>query len=112
MHHWSQAAAVAATAARTRELFGWEFGAGVWANYLFALIWIADGLWWCVWPASYRRRSVWIVCGGHGFLAMIVVSGAIVFEAGPTRYVAIAAAGVIGWIAYWARNGRRPSTGG
>src|SRR4051812_41967809 len=45
-HHWSHGAAYQATARQTRELVGWEWGGGLFVNYLFTAIWVADVLWW------------------------------------------------------------------
>ncbi len=47
LHHWSHAAAVEHAARRTLEVVGLEFGAGVYVNYVFTLLWTGDvALWW------------------------------------------------------------------
>jgi hypothetical protein len=45
-HHWSHAAALAHTARRTFEVTGLDWGGGIYFNYAFALLWVADVLWW------------------------------------------------------------------
>ena len=65
VHGWSHAAAVAATARTTNAVFGVDWGGGVYANYLFLIVWAAETMWWRASPSSYagdRRRS----CGRSG----------------------------------------------
>jgi hypothetical protein len=51
-HNWSHTAAYVETAHQTRELVGWNWGAGIFVNYLFTLVWLADVLWWWLAPAT------------------------------------------------------------
>ena len=56
VHHWSHEAAWQATADRTAEIVGWHSGAGLWANYVFTAVWLADVVaWWWMGPATPRR---------------------------------------------------------
>src|SRR5688572_15862037 len=41
-HAWSHAAAYADTARQTAQWFGWNSGAGLFINYLFAIVWVAE----------------------------------------------------------------------
>ena len=46
-HNWSHGHAYAETARQTRELFGLDWGGGLYLNYVFTLAWAADaGYWW------------------------------------------------------------------
>ncbi|MFO0800285.1 MAG: hypothetical protein U0804_22690 [Gemmataceae bacterium] len=74
-HGWSHADAVRHTA----ELSG--VGAGVWVNYAFVAVWLADAAWLVMWGVSYRRRPRWMTWCVHGFLAFVVVNAAVVFAA-------------------------------
>ena len=56
-HGWSHAAAIAATARATNAVFGVDWGGGVYANYLFLIVWAAETAWWRASPTSYARRS-------------------------------------------------------
>lgn len=97
-HDWSHSAAVADTARQTKNTVGFAFGAGVWVNYLFSVVWLADVLWW--WRAghdSYRRRSTWWSWGIHGFLLFVVINGTVVFESGVVRWLSLLAIVVIIW---------------
>jgi hypothetical protein len=114
-HHWSHLAAWRNTAERTERLLGVAVGDGIYFSYLFLMLWILDvlWLWWPSWtaglaaPGSRENRAgayatgvpipgakpveapAWRV-GVHVFLLFIAVNGAIVFEAGPTRWVGLA----------------------
>src|SRR5262245_10761780 len=41
-HHWSHRAAYEATARQTAEVVGLDWGGGLYANYAFAAVWVAD----------------------------------------------------------------------
>lgn len=101
-HAWSHAAAVRHTEAAT------GVGAGVWVNYAFVAVWLADAAWLAVSPARYQRRPRWAAWGVHGFLAFVVVNAAVVFAAdwrvGQTWAVVIPLIAAGTW-----RNGERPA---
>lgn len=88
-HDWSHAAAYAYTAAQTEAYFGLDWGGGLWVNYAFTVIWVAEGLWWQLAPANYaRRRPVLTTVVRSAFLFMII-NGAVVFVDGPRRLIGI-----------------------
>jgi hypothetical protein len=89
VHHWSHTAAVHDTARQTRKLVGVDWGGGVWANYLFAIIWGADVLWRWLAPSDRRRRP-WIVGAlFHGFLGFIAFNATVVFATGFSRWLGV-----------------------
>ncbi len=90
-HHWSHAAAYRETARQTAELFGFDWGGGLYFNYVFTAVWMADAGWLWRRPHSYYGRARWISAAVHGFLAFMVVNGAIVFASAPMRWASIAA---------------------
>ena len=97
-HDWSHAAAYAYTAARTEALLGLDWGGGLWVNYAFTIIWVADGLWWQLRPAQYARRPrVWTVAVRGAFLFM-VANGAVIFVSGPRRLLGIGVLAALVWI--------------
>ena len=100
-HHWSHAHAVE----HTREVSG--VGEGIFASYLFGVLWLLDAAYWWAVPAGYASRNAWIGRSLHAFMLFIVFNGAIVYEAGPIRWIAslmfLALAGV--WLA--SRSGSR-----
>ena len=105
-HHWSHVDAFE----RTRQISG--FGEGLYANYLFALLWTADVAYWWLWPARYAARSPWIDCGLHGFMLFMVFNSMVVFATGPIRW-----AGLLIFAPYWeshcyrSRCARPPGSG-
>jgi len=81
-HAWSHSAAYVDTARQTAELTGWNSGAGLYINYLFALVWVADAL--SSWSTS-RARPNWIIWSVRGFFWFMMFNGAVVFAHGTMR---------------------------
>ena len=100
-HGWSHTAAYAYTAAQTDALVGLAWGGGLWVNYAFTLLWVAEGAWWLALPASYVRRApAWTTAVRGAFLFMIV-NGAVVFAPGPRQVLGVAVVAALIWI--WRR---------
>src|SRR5262245_28611955 len=93
-HHWSHTAAWRATADETERLMGIAFGDGIFASYLFLVVWVLDvvWLWTCGSPpvaaatdatsvpspaGSFGQTPIWRVLV-HIFLLFIAFNGAIV----------------------------------
>src|SRR6185503_2577121 len=55
-YQWSHQAAFLDTARRTAAVTGIVWGGGIFVNYLFLALWLADAVWWWVAPAAYLRR--------------------------------------------------------
>lgn len=88
-HGWSHASARDTVLRETRELTGLEFGGGIYFNYAFLVVWLVDVAWqWLLLPGYYRRPR-WIAWTLHGYLLLIAINGAIVFETGATRVVGV-----------------------
>src|SRR5262245_7595850 len=97
-HHWSHAEAWESTAKQTEAVTGLAWGGGIYANYLFILVWGLDVAWWWVWPDSYRARSTiveWVI---QGYLAFIVFNATVVFGSGATRWFALAGFAGLGYL--------------
>jgi hypothetical protein len=95
LHHWSHAAAVEHAARRTFEVVGFEFGAGIFVNYVFTLLWIADVVLW--WRRSLASKTVapfyyWLV---QAIFAFMMFNATVVFGPAFWRWVAAAALVVI-----------------
>jgi hypothetical protein len=90
-HGWSHAAAYRDTARQTSELFGLDWGGGVYVNYALAALWVADVWWW--WRrglGAYRRRPWPLVVAWHAFLLFIVFNATVVFASGFVRWAGLA----------------------
>ena len=112
-HGWSHAHAYRETARQTRDLTGFDAGAGLYLNYAFTLAWAADAAWW--WAAGaerYARRPRWVDVSLHAFLGFMAFNGTVVFETGATRWVALAACAGLAAVAFLsARTHKRRAAG-
>ncbi len=104
IHDWSHAAAYSETARQTEELFGLNWGGGIYLNYAFTILWPADAIWWWVDSQSYEQRPRWVAVGVHSFLAFMFFNGAVVFALGPMRWASIAATGLL--LLWWWKTER------
>jgi hypothetical protein len=104
VHGWNHTAAYVETARQTNELFGLAWGGGIFFNYAFTILWLADVIWWWSDPEGYRRRPRSITVAIHGFLAFMFFNGAVVFGSGPVRWFGIAAVPALLWL--WWRSRR------
>lgn len=80
-HEWSHQAAVE----HVREVGG--FGGGIVVNYLFAIIWLGDVVWWWLSPASRTSRPRWMGWAIHGFLAFVVLNATVIFGSPESRLI-------------------------
>ena len=84
-HDWSHTAAYRETARRTAEIFGLNWGGGLFVNYAFTIAWITDVIWWWK-PESYQRRPRFLVRAWHGLFLLMMFSATVVFETGLGRW--------------------------
>jgi hypothetical protein len=98
VHHWSQVAAVSATADQTAVVYGLRWGGGVYLNYLFILVWAIDA-----WLARSRPHRLfdapavrWPI---RAFYANEIFNAAVVFARGSVRVfgVVLVAALLLAW---------------
>jgi hypothetical protein len=89
-HAWSHAAAYTDTARQTAEVFGINWGGGVFINYTLGILWTGDvAWWWATGLASYRNRPWFLILIWHSFLIFIIFNATVVFEDGITRWIGI-----------------------
>ena len=108
-HHWSHEAAYHQTAVQTAALTGLQWGGGIYFNYLFAAVWLADVLWWWLAPASFHTRPRWLHAAWHTFLFFMVFNGTFVFVHNPMRWIGLLLCGIVAlaWLRYWRRPAER-----
>jgi hypothetical protein len=114
-HEWSHALAVEQTARQTNDMFGLNWGGGLYVNYVFAIVWMAELFVWRQWPEGYAKRPGWITWLLRGFYFVIVLSAAVVFATGWRRWMgaAIVAAVLASWsVKTRSGPGNRPSRPG
>jgi hypothetical protein len=90
-HGWSHAAAYRDTARQTAEVSGLDWGGGLYFNYAFTLLWVADALWWWLAPSSRRARPFFLTAALEAYFAFIVFNATVVFETGAMRWFGVAA---------------------
>jgi len=90
-HGWSHAAAVADTALRTEQMTGVASGSGLYLNYAFLALWLAEAGWWWLRPRAYLHRARLADALVFAVFVFMIVNGAVVFAAGPLRILGAAA---------------------
>jgi hypothetical protein len=78
-HGWDQADALRAIARETEATTGLAFRWGLVVNYAFAVLWIAELLWWGRRPAGFDGRPSAILWAVRAVFLVMFVNGAIVF---------------------------------
>lgn len=107
VHDWSHGAAYDHVLKRTQEMTGVATGVGLYVNYAFAALWLADTiLWWGALNWSERRIPYWIV---QAIFAFLMIQATVVF--GPPVWIVVA--GLVGMTILalrWQAGGKnRPS---
>ncbi len=97
VHDWSHDQAWQHTAVETDRMTGIGRGEGLWVNYLFTVVWLADVL--RLWTANRRGRAMnrKLSLLVHAFFGFIVFNATVVFGAAIYRYLAIPVAIGLGW---------------
>lgn len=87
-HFWSHEAATADTARQTAEVTGWNWGGGIWFNYLFTIAWIADvaRMWRFKLTTPSRRIQILPACW-QAFFFFMVFNATVIFASGPARWL-------------------------
>ena len=109
-HHWSHDAAFAETARQTLEVTGLNWGSGIFANYAFTVLWLADAACWWADARSYLTRSRWIEWAVQGFMAFIAFNATVVFGAGAIRWFGLAGCALLAAF-FWLGRDRAKSPG-
>ena len=107
-HGWSHAAAYVDTARQTRDVTGFNWGGGIYVNYILVFGWVADLIWW--WLAgtdSYRRRPRLLTIAWHTFLIFIIFNSTVIFASGVARWVGLLVCVGIGIVWLWSAKRRR-----
>lgn len=107
-HGWSHAVAYAETARQTQQLAGWNWGGGLYVNYLFGILWVGEIVWAWANPTGYHSRAAWISWGVRSFFLFMIVNGAFVFVQGARRWVGLLLCVVV--VGCWARSRCAPAT--
>ena len=101
-HHWSHAEAYAFTEQQTAAVVGLDWGGGLYVNYAFTLVWLADVCWWWAGIERYQARPRAIAWAVHGFMGFIAFNATVVFASGFSRWFGIAACVLLAVV--WGRH--------
>ena len=109
VHRWSHDDAVLNTAMQTGRVFGTEVGWGVYVNYLFFLVWLADLAWWRR-DGGVDGRPRGAAVALQAFYFVIIVNAAVIFALGWRRLVGtvLVILLVTAWAAASSRRRSRP----
>lgn len=105
-HGWSHAAAYADTARQTAEFTGWNWGGGLYVNYLFALVWLGDVAWRRAATPARGARPGWVTWSLRAWFLFMIFNGAVVFVRGPARWYGLALCVVLAGC-WWPRTKAR-----
>ena len=94
VYAWSHEAAVTATVQQAVDRFGWGWRGGIYVNYGFLAVWLADVWWWWIAPHSHAVRSRRIEMARFALFTFMFLNGAVVFGSGIGRIVGIASIAV------------------
>jgi hypothetical protein len=89
VYAWDHEAAVLATVQQAAERFGWGWRGGIFLNYAFLAVWLADVCWWWVARTSHASRSLRIERTRLVVFTFMFVNGAVIFASGPGRFIGI-----------------------
>lgn len=104
-HGWSHVVALDYIAIETERVTGIRRGEGLWVNYLFTLIWIADVVRSIVAAGQNQPTNRRVDIAVQGFMAFIVFNATVVFGPAIYRWLLIPI-GVAMWIAWKIRSQR------
>jgi hypothetical protein len=100
-HDWSHNSAYRDTARQTGEVFGFNWGGGLYVNYLLLVVWVVDVIWWWLGGLeAYRRRPWLLVAAWQAFLIFIIFNGTVVFATGFVRWTGLCICLGLGFI-WW-----------
>ena len=96
VHNWVHDDAVRSTALQTEAVFGMRVGWGVYVNYVFFAVWLADVWWWRAGRAvASRPPGVTLVL--RGFYLVIILNAAVIFAAPSRRAWGLAMVALLAW---------------
>ena len=95
VYAWDHEAAVAATVQQAADRFGWGWRGGIYVNYVFLALWLADVCWWWLAPAAHASRSRRFETARLALFTFMFLNGAVVFASGTGRLVGIASVTVV-----------------
>jgi hypothetical protein len=99
VYAWDQEQAYAAVARQTYEQTGFDSGIGLYINYAFTLLWLADALSWWLVPRRYARRSRSLDAALQFVFLFMFFNATVAFGKSPLRLfgIGLCLIGALGW---------------
>jgi hypothetical protein len=94
VYAWNHEAAVAATVKQAADRIGLGWRGGIYINYGFLALWLADVCWWWIAPNSHSARSMRTEMTRFALFTFMFVNGAVVFASGAGRLIGMASIAV------------------
>ncbi len=89
VYEWNHEAAVAATVRQSADVVGWGWRGGIYVNYVFLTLWLADVCWWWMATDSHVSRSIGFERARLALFVFMFVNGSVVFASGIGRLIGI-----------------------
>jgi len=86
VYGWDHGAAIDATARQTQAIFGVDWGGGVFVNYAFVGVWIADAIARIAAPALRTRAVTWTL---RAFYFVVIANAAVIFASPGRRWAGL-----------------------
>ena len=90
-YSWSHQLAVESTQRQS------GFGNGIFVSYAFTLLWMFDATWLWLSLTTYSVRSAALSTTIQVVMLFVIFNGAVVFASGATRWLSLAALGLLAW---------------
>ena len=87
VYDWDHGAAVEATVRQAADRFGAGWRGGIYVNYVFLTLWLADVVWWWLAPESRAARPRSLEAARFASFLFMFLNGAVVFASGPGRII-------------------------
>jgi hypothetical protein len=78
-YEWNHERAVSATADQTAAVYGLHWGGGIYVNYVFLAVWLADAAWWRFDAAAFLSRPCSLTILVRAFYFIVLINAAVVF---------------------------------
>jgi hypothetical protein len=88
-HGWSHESAYRETARQTAEVFGVDWGGGLYINYAFIIGWILNVVSWWRGLDLYRSLPVSLLIGWQVFMLFIFFNATVIFGKGALRWIGL-----------------------
>ena len=100
VHHWDQDLATAAVARQTFARTGIDSGIGLYVNYAFTTLWLADAALWWLWPARHAHRSRRTDAVIQVLFLFMFFNATVVFGTSPRWIIGLilCLVGAVGWL--------------